>query len=190
MQDAGEAYTRWIDVERLGREPIVFDIVASGSEIADLLQRLDVVEISGLKASGSLSRQSDQNLIELTGSVEAEVTQSCVVSLEPVIQKIEENFTVCYTFDKEQVAIEDVDYVVNLEERDLPELIEGGRIDVVHAIVEQITLALEPYPRAEEVENTEVAKTLRKVEAEAQAEEREPEVHKPFANLKDLMNKK
>lgn len=190
MQDTGEDYTRWIDVVRLGRDPIVFDIIASDPEMANLAKRLGVVDIAGLKASGSLSRMSDQSMIELSGSVEAEVTQSCVISLGPVIQKIEENFTVCYTFDKEHVAIEDVDYVVNLQESDLPELIEDGRIDVVQAVIEQIALALDPYPRAEEAENTEVAKTLREVEVEAQAEESEPEVHKPFANLKDLMNKK
>ncbi len=49
MQDAGEDYTRWIDVERLGRDPIIFDIVASEAEIANLAQRLGVVDIAGLR---------------------------------------------------------------------------------------------------------------------------------------------
>ncbi len=188
MQDAGEEFTRWINVERLGRDPIVFDISASEEECANLAQRLSIVEMLGLVVSGSLSRKSDKSLIELTGSVKADVVQSCVVSLEPVAQKIEEKFAVCYTFDKEDINVEDVDYVASLEEDDLPEFISDGRIDVVQAIVEQIALAMDPYPRADDAENTKNAGVLR--DAEKEVETSEPEVHKPFANLKDLMNKK
>ncbi|MBL4907618.1 MAG: DUF177 domain-containing protein [Sneathiella sp.] len=188
MQDTGEEFIRWVDVERLGREPIVFSIVASDEERANLVTRLAIVDMPTLTASGSLNRMADKSLIELTGTLEAEVTQSCVISLEPVAQKIEEKFTVCYTFDKVEANAEDADYVVSLDEKDLPELILEGRIDVVQAIVEQIALAMDPYPRAQDTENTKNASVLR--DAEKAAEMREPEVHKPFANLKDLMNKK
>lgn len=188
MQDAGKEFTRWIDVERLGREPIVFDIVASDEARSNLVQRLGIVDMSSLVASGSLSRKSRKGMIELNGTLKADVTQSCVISLEPIAQKIEVKFTVCYTFEKEDIVVEESDYVASLDEKDLPELILEGRIDVVQAIAEQITLAMDPYPRAEEAEKTEVAKSLR--EAEKEAETREPEVHKPFANLKELMNKK
>ncbi|MEH6403159.1 MAG: DUF177 domain-containing protein [Sneathiella sp.] len=188
MQDAGGIFARWIDVEKLGRESIVIDIEASSSECTQLAKMLDVVEVSNFKLKGSLQRKKGRDLIELSGTVAADVVQACVVSLAPVAQKIEEIFTMCYTVNKEAIVIEDEDYVVNMEEDDLPELILEGKIDVVHMAVEQIALAMNPYPRAEGVEESEIAGTLRDSEEAVEADKEE--VYKPFANLKDLMNKK
>jgi len=188
MQDAGGIFARWIDVEKLGRESKAIDIAASSSECTQLAGMLNIVEVSSFKLKGSLQRKKGSALIELNATVTSDLVQSCVVSLAPVAQKIEEVFTMCYTTDKEAIVIEEVDYVVSLEEADLPELILEGKIDVVHMAVEQIELALDPYPRAEGVEESEIAGTLRDSEKAVEADKEE--VYKPFANLKDLMNKK
>lgn len=188
MQDAGGKFARWVDVKKLGREAIVIDVEASESECTQLAKVLEIVEISGFKLKGTLQRRKSSDLVEVSATVWADVVQACVVSLSPVAQKIEEVFTMCYTFDKGAVAVDDVDYVVSMDEDDLPELILDGRIDVVHMAVEQIALALDPYPRAQGVEESEIAGTLR--EAEKAVEADKDEVYKPFANLKDLMNKK
>ncbi|MBL4740435.1 MAG: DUF177 domain-containing protein [Sneathiella sp.] len=188
MQNAGGIFARWIDVEKLGRESKTIDIVASDSECTQMTGMLDVVEVSSFKLKGSLQRKKGSGIIELSATVTSGLVQACVVSLAPVAQKIEENFSMCYTSDKEAIVIEDTDYVVSMEESDLPELILEGKIDVVHTAVEQIALALDPYPRAEGVEESEIAGTLRDSEKAVEADTEE--VYKPFANLKDLMNKK
>jgi len=190
MQEAGDKYVRFINVEKLGRDPITFTLEPTEDERADLAKRLEIVAVTSLKASGELTRLEKRSRIELTGRLKAETVQSCVVTLEPVTQKIEENFTVCYTFNKADITLEDAEYVVGLEEEDLPDLIVDGQIDVVQAVMEQIALALEPYPRAKGAENSESAQYLSKSEDEVVADEPEQETHRPFANLKALMERK
>ena len=187
MSDTGEGFARWINVERLGREPLKINIVASDEECREIAERLQIPAIHSLQMSGTVERKAGSGQIQLTASVKADAEQSCIISLAPVRQEIEEAFTMCYTFDREDTLVEDLDYVVSLEEEDLPELIEDGRIDLVQAMSEQVALVLEPYPRAEGSENSPVSDTIRDLEKEA--DEVDEETHKPFAGLKDLMKK-
>ena len=188
MQKAGAKFAKWVDVQKLKRDLIKFGFTASESERAALAQELGIVGIAYLKADVKVERREGSNLLELSAKFKADVSQSCVISLKPVAQKIELEFMLCYTFNKNDVGIEDAEYNVSSEENDLPELIEDGRIDAVRAISEQIALALDPYPRAEGAENIVSADYVQQSVEGAEGLERE--VHKPFANLKDLMNKK
>lgn len=190
MQEAGDTYVRFVNVEKLSRDPITFTLEPTEKERADLAERLGIVAVNSLKASGELARKEKRSLIELTGRLEAETVQSCGVTLEPVTQKIEGNYTVCYTSNKADITLEDEEYVVSLEEADLPDLIEDGQVDVVQAVMEQIALALEPYPRAEGADASESAQYLSKSEEEVAADEPVEETHRPFANLKELMERK
>jgi len=188
MQNAGAEFVKWINVERIKREPITFAFTATENELADVAQRLEIVGLNFLEVSGDIHRKEGCKQLEMTATFKTEAVQSCVLTLEPVIQKIEVEFSGSYTFDKRDVTLENAEYVVSLDEDDLPEVIEGGRIDVVHAVCEQIALALDPYPRAEKAGNSGSAEILQQPDDAANGEALE--VYKPFANLKDLMNKK
>ncbi|WP_025898493.1 YceD family protein [Sneathiella glossodoripedis] len=189
MQDAGAAFVKWLKVDRVKREPLTFSFAADEQERSDLANRLGILELKSLEASGEIKRKGARDLLELTGRIKAEAVQACVVSLEPVPQEIEEEFSLCYTFNKEDTVLEEAEYVVNKNEEDLPELVEGGQIDLVLAVAEQIALALDPYPRAEGAElSGEMKKHL--LEPEDEVEGETEEVYKPFANLKDLLNRK
>ncbi|MFT6558333.1 MAG: uncharacterized metal-binding protein YceD (DUF177 family) [Sneathiella sp.] len=187
MQDTGEEFARWVNVERLGREPVRINITASEDECRILAERLEILQVASAQMKASVGRKEGSGLIELTGSIVAEVDQACVVSLEPVRQKIEEDFVMCYTFNREDALVEDVDYVVSMEEADLPELIIDGQIDVVQALIEQIALSLEPYPRADDSEISKASEIIRDLEEEVVEEQKE--THRPFADLKKMMNK-
>ncbi|HCY54753.1 MAG TPA: hypothetical protein DF715_04275 [Oceanicaulis sp.] len=184
MQETGGDFARWINVERLGREPMTFDVVATESENAALAKSLDIEGVSDVHARGSLSRRGASGQIELTGRLTATATQACVVTLEPVSQAIDVEFTVFYTFDPGDLVIEEAEKVVGMEEPDLPELIVGSRLNLADMITEQIALALDPYPRSAD------APELMDNEETLERAKQEQGVHRPFANLKDLMNKK
>lgn len=187
MQDTGSAFARWINVERLGRETLKVSLTASEEECRELADQLQIRAVNALSLNGELYRKDGTALIELKGTVTADVEQACVVSLKPVQQKIEEDFVMCYTFSKDDAFIEDVDYVVSMEEEDLPELIQDGQIDIVHAAVEQVALALDPYPRAEDIDDSLMSDyTSDQDEAE---EDTGKQTQKPFAGLKDLLKK-
>lgn len=188
MQEAGAEYVRVMKVEKLGREPIHFTLEPDENQRADLAKRLNIVDVPFLKASGELVRQEKSSRIELNAKFEAEAVQACVLTLAPVLQKIEQSFTMCYTFNSADATLEDAEYVVDLEEEDLPELIENGEIDVVQAVAEQLALALDPYPRAEDADKSDSAKYVQQSEETSEVEEQE--THRPFANLKELMERK
>ncbi|MDF2366465.1 DUF177 domain-containing protein [Sneathiella sp.] len=185
MKGAGGKTARLINVERLGREPMNFDIQVTEAECEAIVTSLDILALSGVKASGSLVRQGKNGQVVVTGRLRATAVQACVVSLDPVEQAIDEEFTVFYTFDPEDLEIEDLDKVVGLEEPDPPELIVGGRIDLLAMVSEQVALALEPYPR-----RAGLPEPVEEEDLDMDQVKKEQGTHQPFANLKDLMSKK
>ncbi|MEH6528123.1 MAG: DUF177 domain-containing protein [Sneathiella sp.] len=174
-----------INVEGLGRDPININIQATEEECKSLADGLGIIGLFGVVMSGVLRRQKKTDKIEVSAVLKAQAVQACVVTLEPVPQAIEVEFTVYYTFAKEDVVSDEVDYVVGMNEEDLPELIVNGQIDAIDIVAEQIALALDSYPRKEN--DTPVKNTKDAGETETEAVQ---EVHRPFANLRDLMNKK
>ena len=185
MKEAGDGFTRSVNVERVGREPIAVDIQATEEECRVLAERLDILGVSDVRLIGNLARQAASGQIALTAKLAATAVQACIVTLEPVSQVIDEEFTVFYTFDKNDLVIEDIDKVVGMEEEDLPELIVDNRIDLADMILEQIALALDPYPRRSDLPVADLPGG-----AEAETDSKSQEVYRPFANLKDLMSKK
>lgn len=174
-----------MNVERIGREPMSFDIRATEEECDALAAALDILGLSDVTASGSLVREGANGQVAVSGRITATAVQACVVTLDPVSQTIDEEFTVFYTFDPRDVVIEETEKVVGLDEPDPPTLITGGRIDLAEVIQEQIALALEPYPRRDDLPEDAAAQEL-----DLEQVKKEQGVHQPFANLRDLMSKK
>lgn len=183
MSKTGAGFSRLINVEGLGRDPIKINIQATKEECKSLADDLGIISLSDIEMSGVLRRQQKTDKIEVSAALKAQAMQACVVTLEPVSQAIDVEFTVYYTFDKEDVVSDEVDYVVGMDEEDLPELIVNGQIDAIDIVAEQIGLALDPYPRKEN------AGPVKKAEDAGETTIKQ-EVHKPFANLRDLMNKR
>lgn len=183
MNDAGKGFARLVDVERLGREPVNFDIRVSETERRQLAERLGILSLANVSAKGALKRRDDGRIV-LSAKLEADALQACVVTLEPVAERIEEEVQLVYTFDKKDLEVEELDKVVGMDEEDPPELIENGKIDLADMISEQIALALDPYPRRDDLIDEKSG-----IDAVDTADKAR-EVHRPFANLKDLMQKK
>ncbi|GLQ07650.1 DUF177 domain-containing protein [Sneathiella chinensis] len=189
MKEAGEEFARWVNVERLGRDVLRFDVEASEDQRLALAKSLNILAVSSFRTAGEVRRSETTGQVEVSGTVAAEVSQACVVTLEPVVQKIEEAFNVCYTFDAAEAGVDEVEHSMSLEDSDLPELIVDNKIDVVHTAAEQIALVMDPYPRAETIDASSAAGYLHDADGDM-AEEGKVETYKPFADLKSLMDKK
>src|SRR5580704_498205 len=74
-------------------------ITASAEECAALAERFDLQSLSGLKAKLTVLRVSDGNIIRVEGDIEAEVVQTCVVSLQGVPSEIKAHFDTYFTED-------------------------------------------------------------------------------------------
>ena len=78
---------------------------------------------------------------------DAEVVQSCVVTLEPLPSRISDR--IVQYFGREGLAAESdpTEVEVAVDEEDPPEPIVNGEIDMGEAVAQGLALALEPYPR-------------------------------------------
>lgn len=134
---------RPIRIDTLGDAPRGERVIADAAERAALARRFDLLSIERLDARAEISRAGA--VLSVGGRLEAEVTQSCVASGEPVPARIAEDFALRFvpeTADKPADEIE-------LDEAALDTIAySGGAIDLGEAIAQTLTLALDPFPRA------------------------------------------
>lgn len=82
----------------------------------------------------------------LSGRVRADVVQTCGLTLEPLPAKVDERFSVGLIEGPPPEPEEDVEIDLEMVD-DSPDYVEDGRIDLGQYAVEQLSLALDPFPR-------------------------------------------
>lgn len=132
-----------------------FRFEADAAELKALALRFGVLEVCRLAGRAKVRPYRKAGLT-LEASFEAEVVQSCVVTLDPVHQTISEAFKCRYLpahmIEPEMSEISDArEIMVDAEDEDAPEPMIGSNIDVGEAVAEQLSLAIDPYPRKPEV---------------------------------------
>lgn len=139
MSDRAE-FVRQIEVGRLAREGAVYDIAATEAERAALMRRFDLVALERLEAQVRIERLAG-GYIRVFATLKAAVVQACVVTLDPVSSEIDEAFTLLYGPQAE------VAEVVLDGEAEPVEPLAGEVIDIGEAVAQQLSLALDPFPR-------------------------------------------
>lgn len=111
---------------------------------ARIARRLELVALARLDALVRvvLERARPDRRVRLEGRIEALATQTCVVTLEPVESHIEAAFE--RILDAAAPAAEEA--VVDPELPDV-EPLEGDVLDVGEIVIEELSLALDPFPR-------------------------------------------
>jgi hypothetical protein len=134
-------------------------------------------EISAARASFDLALESGGR-VHVTGRIQARIGQTCVVTLDPIENEIDEEVDLIFAppeqlpqFVQAAAAAADGDD----ETVDPPEPIENGIIDLGRLATDMLYLAIDPYPR----------KTGAMFEPQVAASD--PEDH-PFAALKALQS--
>ncbi len=123
-----------------------------------LCKRLDIHAIENFTVQFGLKRNSVNKVIQVTGKITATVNQKCVVSTEPVPEKIEDEFESWYaepnqavSFAKakrERMTEKEREEQPMLEEYDDPETVIDGKVDLGELAVQYLSLSLNPYPRS------------------------------------------
>jgi hypothetical protein len=115
-------------------------VEANDAELAALAVRMRLPALSSFSCRFRLSPDLAGGIMA-EGSLEAEVVQTCVVTLEDFAATVAEQFAVRFvpdgmeTDDVDPEAIDEIPYA-------------GGVLDLGEAAAEQLALALDPYPRA------------------------------------------
>ncbi len=146
-------FSRLVPVDRLGEAEITEEISAEPGERAALARRFGLLSLDRLSATLRLERAGAQNLVRIAGRLAAEVTQACVVTLEPVSARLEKDFTLLYDLDAAAAQGEAEgarEVMVEPEAEEPPEPVGQHGIDLGEAVAQQLAIALDPYPRAPE----------------------------------------
>lgn len=119
---------------------------ATAEERARLAATLDILSVERLSVAYSV-RPLREGRFRLAGSLSGDVTQACVVSLEPVPGHIEEEFDIEFTpAAPPEESGEEEREISSLSDE---EPLENGMIPLGRVVYELVATGLEPYPRKE-----------------------------------------
>ena len=130
---------RPVALDRIGPRGLAIEVEAKLDELPAIASRLRVLALASLHCAFKL-RRVGASTVEAEGVLRAQVTETCVVSLDPFSHDVQEAFTVHFVpsgaenDDPDPEAVDQIPYT-------------GGAADLGEAAVEQLALALDPFPR-------------------------------------------
>lgn len=154
----------WVDADRISTTPLTLHLTPTVAEQAAIAARLHAAALHDLRADVTLVQMAGSHLIHITGIISANVLQHCVVTLRPIETHIREEFEAWFA-DKAQAipyarARQEIQRKTSnqqevevLDERDDPEPIINGKIDIGELVVQYLSLSLDPYPHAPDVDD-------------------------------------
>jgi uncharacterized metal-binding protein YceD (DUF177 family) len=171
--DAPSPWRALVNVGQIPDGGLHRDIEADATARAVMAESAGLRDISSARAAFDLSRGSDGR-VHVAGRVQATVGQTCVVTLEPIENAIDEEVDLTFApadGTAPQIDADDDDGESAVAEP--PEPIDNGMIDLGRLATDVLYLAIDPYPRTQGAV------------FEPQVAARDPDDH-PFAALKAL----
>ena len=156
------------------------DVEADADEREALARHLGLVSLERLEAELLISPEN--GMIVVRGTLHAELTQSCVITLEPVKSRIDASIQRHFGPDVREGAGDD-DVELTLESADSPDPVIDGVIDVGHVVAEQLALEINPFPRAPGAD-------FGGFESDVRVKDKGGEAFAALAALKDKLEKK
>ena len=151
-----------VPADDVGVKPVRLTISAGENERAAVARRLGILGIEEIEARLTVERAHDKRIIHVHGRFSSTVQQACVVTLEPVTNRVEEDVEGWFVDPEQAVSFAKarrdrlklkagID-VPMLEEYEDPEPMIDGMVDVGELVVQTLSLALPPYPHKDGVE--------------------------------------
>jgi uncharacterized metal-binding protein YceD (DUF177 family) len=136
-------FTNGVRLDQI-RDGMRIDLTADSAERASIAGRLDLQSLDRLDAHVVLS--ADGDVIRAKGRVVAALTQSCVVTGDPVDATVDEPFELIFMPEPTERAPEEE---VELAPGELDVVFhDGAMIDLGGAIADSLALCIDPYPRS------------------------------------------
>lgn len=159
MAENVQEWSHRIEAGDIGVTPLRTTISASPQQRKDLARRLNVSSVDLAEANLVLERDPRSLILHVRGELKARVTQPCVVTLEPVAQDIRSPVEGWYANPDRVVSITkarherqsrnaDAELPI-LEEKEDPEPIVNGEVDLGELATQFLSLSIDPYPHKE-----------------------------------------
>jgi uncharacterized metal-binding protein YceD (DUF177 family) len=133
--------SRPVDVMNIPPQGSQFHVDATAEECAALARDFKLPAICAL--SGDYRLTTSAKGIHVSGRVRAQVTQTCVVTLDPFESEMEEEVEVDFAESRGMPA----EPPTEMHEYEPPDEILNGQIDLGALTAEFLALGLDPYPR-------------------------------------------
>ena len=137
--------SRPLALDRVPPAGTSLQLEASAEECRALAARFALQRIDRLNGEIRVQPVDADRTFLVTGRVQADVVQTCVVTQEPVAERVEADFD--RLFSREVPAEAEGEVEID-PEAELPEPITDNRLDLGEILAEELSLALEPYPRS------------------------------------------
>ena len=138
-------FLRPVPARSLSRKrPLPFDIAPEPDEKPAIARFLGIEALRNLRFRGEMVPVGEDEW-RVEGRLEAEVVQSCVVTLTPVASRIDEAVVRTYVPEESFALPPEIDLDPDAEDDPDP---YGASIDTGALALESLALTLDPYPRA------------------------------------------
>lgn len=169
-----------VDVRKLPSKGLPVQLRATQRELTEIALAAGVSNVARLEVDLAVTRWRRDG-VQVKGQLRAEVEQPCRITLEAVAQEINEEFRITLVPIESDFARHttghDGELILDPEGEDPPDSFSGNIIDLWPIVIEQLILAVDPYP-AKPGANLETLE----MPAESSAETKES----PFAVLSRL----
>lgn len=175
------ALSHKVSVNRLPQRGMPVRVEANDREKQALARDHGLVEVKSFVAELLVAKWRADG-VKVTGSVLADIVQTCSITLEPLDARVESEVDAVFVPEHSKLARVQVDesgeIVLDSEGPDAPETFSGDQIDIGQVAEEFFELGIDPYPRKPGAELPPLA-----------AADREPAKISPFAKLTELKQK-
>jgi uncharacterized metal-binding protein YceD (DUF177 family) len=147
MSDSHPPYSLNFDLGSLGDAEKTVTLSPSASERVAIASWAGVDALDAFSARVTL-RRSGESAYDLAGNFAADVTQSCVVTLEPVRAHLEGDIERHYRVLPPRARRRSDPDDMPAGDDDGDEVLESTMVDLAQPVLEDLLLAIDPYPRA------------------------------------------
>lgn len=142
----GPEFVREIEIATLKGERSEFDVSATPAEMAALATRFGIDGIANLTAHITLTPFASGNKLALKVRFAADIAQTCVITLEPLKNRIDGEFFAEFVERAFKDKPDEIEF--GIDDDDPPEPIVDGRIEFGELIAQNLGLLIDPFPRA------------------------------------------
>jgi len=142
---SAEPFSRIVRVDALPREGQTVTIEATSAEREALAALYKLPSIEALSALLTL-RRSTRGEIRVKGAIHGELTQICVVTLDPFPTAIDEEIDVRFAQRTDAGKAGETVATISLNEEE-PDPLVDNKIDLGALAMEFFALGIDPYPR-------------------------------------------
>jgi uncharacterized metal-binding protein YceD (DUF177 family) len=148
MSAASPPYSHPVELAGISDQGVELSLAPAADERARIAAWMGILELVSLDARVRLMHVKDDDY-SYEAEYRAEVLQSCVVTLDPVRAAHAGALSRLYRVARPPSRRAAREMVVASEgDEDAPEVLSGSLLDIAAPVLEELTLALDPYPRA------------------------------------------